>query len=181
MKLTALLAPLFVLVGLMTLTAAAPDTTATVTLSNVHLCCPKCVTGVNTAIAPVTGAKAVCDTSAKTVVLTAPDKDSLQKAVSAIVTAGYYCKTSDSTITVDSATGAPDGKVATLNVTGIHNCCGSCATAINAAIAKVPGVTSAPIKANTTSFTVTGDFSAKSLFDELQTAGFAAKVAAAPK
>ena len=178
MKITCVLAPLFLLAGL-TLTAAAADTT--VTLSDVHLCCPKCVTGVATAIAPVTGAKAVCDMSAKTVVLTAPDKDTLQKAVNALTAAGYFGKSSDNSIKVDAATGAPDGKVTTLEVTGVHNCCNPCVTAINGAIAKVPGITSSTVKANATSFTVAGDFNAKALFDELQKAGLTGKVVATPK
>lgn len=175
MKTTTLLAPLFLLAGL-TLTAAAADTT--VTLSDVHLCCTKCVNGVNAAVKPVTGVKAVCDTSAKTVVLTAPDADTAQKAVNALVAAGYYGKSSDAAIKVDGTTGAAEGKVATLEVTGIHLCCGSCVTAVNGVIAKVPGITSSTVKANATSITLAGDFSAKAFFDELQKAGLTGKVAA---
>jgi copper chaperone CopZ len=178
MKITALLAPLFVLVAL-TLTAAAPDAPTTVTLSDVHLCCGKCVKGINTAVTPVAGAAAVCDTTADTVVLTAPDKDTLQKAVNAIVAAGYFGKSSDSSIKVDAATGAPDGNVTTLDITGVHNCCASCAKDLNAALANVPGITSGPIAANASAFTITGNFNAKALFDELQKAGFTGTVAPA--
>jgi len=179
MKITPLVAALIVLAGL-TLTAAAPDTTATVTLSDVHLCCAKCVKGIGTAVAPVTGVTAVCDTTADTVVLTAADSATLQKGVDAIVAAGYFGKSSDPSIKVDATTGAPDGNVTTLQITGVHNCCNSCAADLNAVISKVPGITSDPLKANATTFTLTGNFNAKAFFDELQKAGFTGKVAVAP-
>jgi mercuric ion binding protein len=178
MKTVRLLAPLFILAGL-GLTATAADTT--VTLSDVHLCCAKCVSGVNTAVAPVTGVKAVCDTSAKTVVLTAPDEATAQKAVDALTAAGYFGKSSDSAIKVDAATGAPDATVSTIEITGLHLCCGTCITAVNDVLAKVPGVTANTAKTKATSFTFTGDFNAKAVMDEFQKAGLTGKVVSTPK
>src|ERR1041384_4493745 len=150
MKTAHLLAPLFLLAGL-TLTAAAADTT--VTLSNVHICCGKCVTGINTAVAPITGAKAVGDIADKTVVITAPDKVTAQKAVNALTAAGYFGKSSDDTIKVDAVTAPPDAKVSTLEVSSLPLCCNSCVTAVNA----------------------------NALFDEFQKAGLTGKVAPTAK
>jgi copper chaperone CopZ len=161
----------------MTLSAAAAETT--VTLSEVHLCCNSCVKGVNTALAPVTGVKAVCDQDASTVVLTASDKETAQKAVNALVAAGYFGKSSDSAIKVENPTGAPDGKVQTLEVTGVHLCCGSCITTVKEVLAKVDGASSSNLKARAKTFTVTGDFDAKKLFEELNRAGLAGRVATA--
>src|SRR4051794_21386560 len=69
---------------------------STVTLSKVHLCCDNCVKGADKALAPVAGAKATCDKAASTVVITAPDKETAQKAVNALVAAGYFGTSSDS-------------------------------------------------------------------------------------
>jgi mercuric ion binding protein len=178
MKTVRFLAPLFVLAGF-AVTASAADTT--VTLSDVHLCCSKCVSGVKTAVAPVTGVNAVCDTTAKTVVLTAPDEASAQKAVDALTAAGYFGKSSDSSIKVDAATGAPDATVSTLEITHLHLCCGSCVNAVNDVLAKVPGVTANTAKTKAASFTVTGDFNAKAVMDEFQKAGLTGTAVATPK
>jgi mercuric ion binding protein len=54
----------------------AADTT--VTISKVHLCCKKCVTGVETAVGAVDGAKVKVDKDADTVELSGPDKATVQ-------------------------------------------------------------------------------------------------------
>src|SRR4030095_7910697 len=83
------------------------------------------------------GATAKCDRDAKTVTITAPDAESAQKALDALVAGGYYGKAEGGTIKDDS--GAPDGKVKTATVSGIHNCCKQCTTAINNTVKKVDG------------------------------------------
>ena len=178
-----ILSSLLLVAGLaLTLKAVAADSaTVTVTLSDVHLCCGKCVTGATAAVAPVTGAKAVCDMVGKTVAITAPDKETAQKAVDALIAAGYFGKSSDSAIKVSADTGAKDAKVTSVEVTGLHLCCGTCVTAVNGILAKVPGVTGNTAKANAKSFTVTGDFNDKAMFDEFQKGGLTGKVAAAAK
>jgi len=177
MKPQSLLASLIAMFAL-AVTAVAADTT--VTLSGVHLCCSNCVKGVDTALAPVTGAKAVCDQAASTVVITAADKETVQKAVNALVAAGYFGKLSDSAIKVEDPTGATDGKVQTLNVAGVHLCCPKCVTAVKEVLSKVDGVKGNNVASRATMFTVTGDFNAKSLFEELNRAGLAGKVTVAP-
>jgi copper chaperone CopZ len=150
----------------------------TVTLSDVHLCCNNCVNGANTAIKP-SGATAAVDRNAKTIVLTASDKQTLQKAANALIAAGYFGKSSDSAIKMDAPSGAPDGKVETATVTGVHLCCPTCVTTVKNTLSKVDGVKSNTVAPRATSFNVAGDFSAKSMFEALNAEGLAGKYSAA--
>jgi copper chaperone CopZ len=145
----------------------------TVTVEKTHLCCASCVKGVAKAVDTVPGAKATCDQKAGKVTITAPDDATAQKAVDALVAAGYYGKCTGATMKDDA--GAPTGNVKSLTVTGIHNCCKKCTVAINKALKDVPGATGeCAIKAET--FTITGDFSAEKLVKELNEDGFSVKV-----
>jgi periplasmic mercuric ion binding protein len=159
--------------------ALAPLTRAdsTVTLSKVHMCCDKCVNIANKVVAKVDGATGVADKAEGTIVVTAPDTATLQKAVDALVKAGFYGKSSDDSIKVTSDTGAKGEKVQSLKVKGVHLCCPSCVKAVNKALADVPGVT-VPTDAakGAESFTVTGDFKDSDVFDALQKAGLTGKV-----
>src|ERR1043166_4850303 len=112
----------------------------TVKLSDVHLCCASCVKGVDKTLGSVAGASATCDRDTETVAITAPDKATAQKAVNALVAAGYFGKSSDPGIKVNAATGATDAKVHSLTVKGVHLCCKKCVTVVNEALSKVPGV-----------------------------------------
>ena len=180
MNMKHLIVPLFLVCGVaLTAALATPPADSTVTLSGVHLCCQNCVRGVTTALTPVKGVTANSDMAAGTVVLTAADKETLQKGVDALITAGYYGKSSDSAIKVSDATGAPEGKVKTLDITGVHLCCTSCVTAVKGVLGKIDGIKTDTVKSRATSFTVTGDFDAKNLFSELQKAGLTGKAASA--
>jgi len=155
--------------------AQAADTS--VKLSNVHLCCNNCVKGVDKALSGVTGAKAQSDKDAGTVTINAPDKATVQKAVDALVSAGYFGASSDPAIKVTSNSGAKNGKVQTLKVTGVHLCCGKCVTSVTEALSKVPGVKGNTATKGAESFEVTGDFSPKDAFAELNKAGLSGKAA----
>jgi copper chaperone CopZ len=170
LKLLSLLVP----VAALTLPAAAADTS--VTLSNVHLCCDNCVKGADKAIAPIAGAKDTCDKAAGTIVITAPDKETAQKAVDALVAAGFYGKSSNSTIMVAAPSGAKDEKVQSLDVSGVHLCCNKCVTSVKQVLSKVDGVKSNTVKSKATEFNVAGDFNDKKVFDDLNNAGFSGKV-----
>ena len=61
----------------------------------------------------------------------------------------------------------PAGKVKSLKVSGIHNCCGPCCDAIKEAIKTVEGVTGDTAKPRATTFVVTGDFYAADLVKAL--------------
>ncbi|MBI3877782.1 MAG: hypothetical protein HY300_17785 [Verrucomicrobia bacterium] len=154
-------------------TARAAD--VSVKLSGVHLCCNSCVKGVDKAIAKVSGASAQSDKDAGTVAITAPDQSTAQKAVDALVAAGYFGASSDASVKITAHTGAKDAKVQSLTVTGVHLCCGKCATAVQKAVSGVDGVKGNTAEKNVPSFEVTGDFNAKAVFTALQNAGLTGK------
>ena len=147
-----------------------------VKLTDVHLCCQSCVKGVQKAVGQVPGVTATADMDEGTVSLTGPDTATVQKAVDALTAAGYFGKSSDSTIKVNADTGASDRKVQTLQVEGVHLCCGKCAKAVNEALASVAGVTTNTAAKGVKSFTVTGDFNEQEVFAALHKAGLTGKV-----
>ncbi len=149
---------------------------STCTLSNVHICCGSCVNGVNTTLAKVAGVKGTASQADGTIVLTAADKPTLQKAVDALVAAGFYGTSSDASIKVVDDTGAKAGKVQTLDITGVHLCCAKCVTAVNGILSKVDGVKGNTAAQKATTFTVTGDFDAAAVFAALNKGGLAGKV-----
>jgi len=153
----------------------AADTT--VTLSHVHLCCDKCVKGVDTAVSRVSGVTAASDKAAGTVTLTAAGKATVQKAVSALIAAGYFGESSDASIKVPAKNGAKAAKVQSMKIAGVHLCCAKCVKAVNAAVSKAPGVTGNTAAKDATVFEVTGDFSPKDVFAELNKAGLTGKAA----
>jgi copper chaperone CopZ len=172
-KLSALASLAVVLLG-----APLASADVTVKLADVHLCCASCVKGVDKALTPVSGASAKCDRESETVTITAADKATAQKAVDALVAAGYYGKTSDGGIKVNASTGASSQKVSSLAVSGVHLCCNKCVTAVKDALAKVPGVQGNTAKKDAASFEVTGDFKPTEVFSALQDAGLTGKVKA---
>lgn len=163
-----------VVCGSLTLSAFAADTV--VTLSDVHMCCGNCVKGVETALKDVAGAKGVGSQAESSIKITASDPAVAQKAVNALIAAGYYGKSSDTSIKVENATGARDTKVQTLGVSGVHLCCGKCVTAVKEVLSKIDGVTGNTVVQNAPTFNVTGDFNQKAVFDALNKAGLAGHV-----
>jgi periplasmic mercuric ion binding protein len=149
-----------------------------VKLSDVHLCCGACVKGVDKALAPVGGASAKSDRESETVTITAPDKATAQKAVDALVTAGYFGKSSDAGIKVNASTGATAAKVTSLNVSGVHLCCNKCVTVVKEALSKVPGVKASTAKKDAPTFQVTGDFKPTDVFSALHDVGLTGKAKA---
>ena len=158
--------------------AVAPLATfaeVSVQLSNVHICCDSCVKGVAKAVAPVTGITAVASKDDETVTITAPDQATAQKAVDALITAGYFGTSNNPAIKVAATTGASDAKVQSLMVDGVHLCCKKCVTAVNNAVSKVPGVKTSGATKDAASFEVTGDFKPADVFNNLQEAGLTGK------
>jgi hypothetical protein len=148
----------------------ADDMTAKI--SDVHLCCDKCVKAANQEVEGA-GAKATIDKDAGTIVLTASDKATLQKATDALVAGGFFGTSSD--VTLDPTSGAKNTKVQTLEVKGVHLCCPKCVKAVDKTVKAVPGVTGDNATKGAESFTVTGDFNDKDVFDALQKAGLTGK------
>ena len=167
----ALFAASFVFASAANLSAAESK----VTIEKTHLCCNACVKGAEKAVTSVAGAAAKCDRDAGTVTITASDAATAQKAVDALATAGYYGKATGAEIKDDS--GAKAGNVKAATVSGFHNCCKKCTTAINETIAKVPGA-KGEVDAKATTVKVSGDFDAKKLVETFNEAGFHVKVSA---
>jgi len=149
--------------------AAASLAEEKVTLTDVHNCCKKCTEGLNKAVATAPGVTA--DIKKTTVVLTADKKEDLQKAVDAIIAAGYTGTSDNSDVKVTNGT-APDEKVKSLTITGTHLCCGKCVKAVDKAVKSVAGVESDTAAKGVDSFKVEGDFNAKDLMEALAKAGF---------
>jgi copper chaperone CopZ len=146
-----------------------------VTLTHVHLCCNGCVDDAVSAVTPVSGASAEADKTAQTVKITASSLATAQKAVDALVAAGFYGQPSDAAIHLNQGA-VPSGTVHSLSVSGVHLCCNKCVSSVNKAVAKVSGVTGTTAAKDADSFEITGNFDAKAAIDALNAAGFSAKV-----
>ena len=133
-------------------------------IADVHLCCPLCVKGVGAALKDVKGVTGVCDQKAKTVTITADDDATAQKGIEALAAAGYHGRLETKAVHFPRDSGATKGKVSSLTLTGIHNCCGACNKAIKAAVKKVTGVTGDTAKPRRRRhlFEVTGDYEKRS-------------------
>ena len=157
--------------------AVAAKAETKVELKGVHLCCPACTKAVGEILAKVDGVKGTCDQKGKTVSLTAKDDATMKLALAALAAGGFHGDTGNKelTIAVDDS-GVTAGKVKTLTVTRVHNCCNACNTAIKDTVKKVDGVTGDTAKARTDTFEVTGDFDGEALVKALYAAGFHVKV-----
>jgi len=147
-----------------------------VELRGIHLCCQGCVNAANTALMSVEGVHSRCDMENGTVTLTAKDDAAAQKALDALAAAGFYGISDNQSLVMKQVETLPAGKVKSVKVSGIHNCCGPCCDAIKQAINTVRGVTSDTAKPRVTTFAVTGDFYAGDLVRALNRAGFSALV-----
>ena len=79
-------------------------------------------------------------------------------------------------MTVKEDSGVKAGKVKSLTLTNVHNCCGACTKAIKDSLKKVEGVNGDTVKAKADTFEVTGDFDAEAVIKALNAAGFHAKM-----
>ncbi|HXX92191.1 MAG TPA: heavy-metal-associated domain-containing protein [Planctomycetota bacterium] len=147
-----------------------------VELKGVHICCGACEKAIG-GVLDGAGVKGTCDKGAGTVTFTASDDAGAQKALDALAAAGFH-GTSSAKISIHDDSGAKAGKVATLTLTGAHNCCGACCKALKGIVGKVEGVKSEDIKPKEKTFTVTGDFDAAALVKALNDGGFHVKVQA---
>jgi len=154
----------------------ATRTETEVELTGVHLCCQGCVNAANAALGSVEGVGSRCDMENRTVTLRAGDDEAARKALDALAAAGFYGTSDDPKLAMKPVGDVPKGKVKRVEVSGIHNCCGPCCRAIKGAISAVDGVTGDTAEPGVTTFEVTGDFHAADLVEELNAAGFSARV-----
>lgn len=145
-------------------------------LTGVHLCCQGCVNAADAALRSMDGVNSRCDMEHGTITVMASDAIAAQKGLDALAFAGFYGHSDNNQLVMKAVSDIPAGKVKSLKVSGIHNCCGPCCLAISEAINTVEGVTGDTAKPRATSFEVTGDFSAADLVKALNRAGFSAQV-----
>jgi periplasmic mercuric ion binding protein len=169
-------AMLFVSLSALLVPAATVRAETKIELKGVHLCCAKCTAAVKSALGDIDGVKATCDQKKKTVTISAPDDATAQKALDALAAHGFHGDTGSTTLKIKEDSGATAGKVTSLTLLGVHDCCGSCNKAIKNAIKKVDGVAGDTAKPHADSLTVTGNFDAVELIKALNAAGFHVKV-----
>jgi copper chaperone CopZ len=174
MKLFRLTAAFVAVLALAGLGRAADD--VKVELKGTHLCCGQCVKAVGDILKKVDGVTGKCDQKAGTVTITAKDADAAKKALEALAAGGFHGDTGNKDLAIKDDSGVEKGKVKTLTVTGVHDCCGQCNGKIKAALKKVDGVKADTAKAKADSFDVTGDFDAAEVVKALNDAGFHVKV-----
>ena len=107
--------------------------------------------------------------------VTAADDATVQKALDALAEGGFHGDTGKDNLKMKDDSGVTKGKVATITLTGIHNCCPACTGAIKKTVGKVEGVKASDVKPRDVTITVTGDFDAADLVKELNAAGFHVK------
>ena len=147
-----------------------------VEMTGVHLCCQGCVNAADTALMSVEGVHSHSDMENGTITLTAKDDAGAQKALDALAAAGFYGNSDNQNLVMKPVGTLPAGKVKSVKVSGIHNCCGPCCDAIQEALNTVQGLTSDTAKPRVTTFAVNGDFYAADVVRALNRAGFSAHV-----
>ena len=150
---------------------------SSVKITDVHLCCKSCVTGVEKAVGKVPGVKAEADQEAGTVSLTGPNAEAVQKAADELVAAGYFGKAADNGVKLAPDTGAKDEKVSATTIEGVHLCCGKCVKAVDRAVNSVSGAKAHTATKGAKTFEVSGDFNEKELMAALQKEGLTGKIA----
>ena len=162
---TAMLGVAALALGALTTTSASA---AEATLTGVHDCCNSCKKGIDAA---VTGAGAKAKIDKGTITVTAADEADVNKAVAALMAAGYFGEGAP------AAAAAPsDAKAKSVTVEGVHLCCGKCVDAFNKAVKTAPGVTKTDAAKNAKTVVVEGDASPKDVLDALHKAGLNASV-----
>lgn len=146
-----------------------------VEIKKTHVCCGACEKAV-ASVLDKAGVKGSADQATGTITFTASDEKAAQKVVDDLAAAGFHGDTGQKAVTVKDDSGVKEGKVSSLTLTGVHNCCGACTKAIKEALKKVDGVTSDDTKAKSETITITGNFDGKAAVKALNDAGFHAVV-----
>jgi copper chaperone CopZ len=162
--------------SLFLLTPGSARAETKVELKGTHLCCGMCVKAVGGILSGIEGVSGKCDQKASTVTITAKDDATAQKALDALAAGGFHGNTGSKTLAQKDDTGVTKGKVKSLTLTGVHDCCGQCNGKIKAALKEVAGVKANTATAKMDTFEVTGDFEAEDVVNAMLKAGFHVKV-----
>lgn len=171
-KFAVLAVTVFTLSALLVAVQAADDKAESkVTLTDMHICCMSCQTAIEKAVAKVPEAKCKVDTDSESTVISANNKESLQKAVDEVLKAGFAGKPDNKEIKI-APIKVSDEKVAKLEIEHVHNCCSKCTDALKDVLKDVKGVKSSTLASKKTSFVVEGDFAPSDVIKALVKAGF---------
>src|SRR5262245_43286291 len=157
------------------LTSRPASAETKVTISDTHLCCRQCLNAVDATLKDMAGVTHKSDQGAKSIEITADSDANAQKAIDALAAAGFYGKLNNDKVKFKPVA-ASDAAVEKIELTGVHNCCGQCNTAITMAVKGVSGVTGTSIKPRETTFTVEGKFKANDVVKSLLDKGFYVQV-----
>jgi len=163
-------------IGALVLASCGTARAETKVVLKTHLCCGQCVDAVDGILKKVDGVTGECDQKAGKVTMTAKDDATAQKALDALAAGGFDGTIDNKDLKIKDDSGVTKGKVKTLTVEGVHNCCPLCNKTINTVVGKVEGVTGNTAKAKSGTFDVTGEFEAEDLVKALNAAGFHVKV-----
>lgn len=156
--------------------ASAAAEEVNVVVKKTHMCCPRCEKSV-AGVLTKAGVKGAGKKESGTIEFTAPDNTVAQKVLDDLAAAGFHGEVDGDKLKIKDDSGAKAGKVASVKLKGLHNCCGQCNTTIKKTVKQVAGVTADDAKVNSETLTVTGEFDVKELITALNKAGFHAKVA----
>ena len=95
-----------------------------VQLKGTHLCCGQCVAAVGKILKEIDGVSGKCDAKGGTVSITAKDDATAQKALDALAAGGFSGTTDNDKLKQKDDSGVEKGKVKSLTITDVHNCCG---------------------------------------------------------
>ncbi len=125
-------------------------------LSGVHLCCGGCEKGIAKALAEFEDVEFDVSRSEKTVTLSSSSPRKMQEAVDAIADAGYYGTSNHEAVKIKEVE-AGTGKGDSVEVSGVHLCCGKCIDAVDSAIENIEGAATHNAEKNSPTFTIEGE------------------------
>lgn len=151
-------------------TAAAEE----ITVDGVHNCCGACCKKIVAALEGVEGVSEIKATPKDPkVAFSAADNKTARKALGALARAGFHGKVEGGKkLKMPANSGVEAGKVKSLDLVGIHNCCPGCINAVKDALGKVDGVDASTISAKGRAVKVEGDFDGQAAVKALTDAGF---------
>lgn len=164
-------------VAIMAFPVAAQATDAS--LEGTHLCCGACVKAVANTLKKVEGVSgAKCDRAKKTVSFQATDAKTANKALQALVRAGFH-----GTAKVDGKAAKLRGqkikagtKAASASFRGAHLCCGQCVKAVQKAVKSVNGVSDVTVDRKKRTIKVSGNgIDVAAVVAALNKAGFSSR------
>lgn len=170
------LAPLLFVFCLLTGFAPAAESVA-IPIERVHICCDECVDGVRSAVTSAGATDLLADQDTSRLVVFVPDVATGQKAMKAMVDAGYFGRSRNPAVPITAQTGAKDTTVKSTEIEGVHLCCSSCVEQARGALVAVPGVKSVTASTHGSTIQVQGEFNEKAALDALLDVGFSGKAA----